>query len=187
MPKLKQEDVKKRLKELGVEFSEEDSYSNLYSMMLLAEKKEAPEEPKAIEEVPEEIKEPEKPKEVAEIEDEAVETDAEGVEEKKEPVNPFSSFEDKRPMTGKATQMREKLKKQKQIPITIPLGTEEKVGSTHQVTLNGYTMFILKGIQVYVPEQVHEVLQEKFQHELHVREHPLKISGVKDIKLQEYN
>jgi len=160
MPKLKKEDVILKLEELEIEFDPKASYGDLLALLKAGEDK-TPEEPVAEEPV-------EKP-------------------EEKKKVNPFSSFEDKRPMTGKAMEMKKKLESQPKLPITIPLGTEEKVGSTQQVTLNGYTMFILKGIQVFVPLQVKEVLDAKFQHELNVREHPLKVKGVGNIALQEYN
>jgi len=159
MPKLKKEDVIAKLKELEVEFDPEASYNDLFALLKESEVEKTPvETPEVAEEKPEE----------------------------KKKVNPFSSFEDKRPMTGKAMEMKKKLDSQPKEPVTIPLGTEEKVGSTQQVTLNGYTMFILKGVQVFVPLQVKEVLDAKFQNELNVREHPLKVRGVGQIELREF-
>lgn len=165
MPKLKKEDVIAKLKELEIEFDPEASYNDLWALLKENVENETPEK-SATESVEEPVEEKE--------------------EEKKKYVNPFSSFESKQPMTGKAMEMKKQLESQPKVPVTIPLGTEEKVGSTHQVTLNGYTMFILKGIQVDVPLQVKEVLDAKFQNELNVRQHPLKVKGVGQIELREF-
>lgn len=174
MPKLSRLEVVQRLQELGVTYSESDSYSTLLATMKQAETTNA-------------IKEEEKP--VPEIVDEQVNQEVNEAVKKEDEVvkptttetkkyaNPFSSFETKLPMTGKAHEMRKKLMSQPRVPVYIPLGHEEKVGATHQVTLNGYTMFIRKGMQVDVPVQVKEILDEKFAHQLHVRQHPLRVSG----------
>lgn len=170
MPKLKKEEVIAKLKELNVEFDENESYNNLFNL----------------------LKETETPKEEAleagKVERIGEEGETTPPEEKKEEKrNPFASFETKLPMTGKAHEMRKKLMNQPKVPAFIPLGNDELVGSTHQVTLNGYTMFIRKGMTVQVPLQVKEILDEKFKVEMDVRQHPLKVKNMKDINLQQFD
>lgn len=168
MPKLSKEDVIAKLVELEVEYELDASYSDLLALL------------KDNEPVVED-KEEEAPEIVLEAETEEEKEIVEKV------VNPFSSFESKLPMTGKAMEMKKHLAAQPKQFVNIPLGADEKVGSTHQVTLNGYTLFIIKGMQVEVPLQVAEVLEAKFQHQLNVKQHPLRVGGVGDIKLQEFN
>ena len=171
MPHLKKEDVIAQLKELNVEFDETASYHDL--LKLLNEQGEK--------------------KPLVEAEEKIV-LEAEGVEEKKaveevKKVNPFFSFNDKTPLSKKAHEMRKKLMHQPAVPVLIPLGHEEKIGSTHQVTLNGYTMFIRKGMMVNVPLQVKQVLDEKFKHQMYMREHPLLVGSgdPHDIKLKKFD
>lgn len=162
MPKLSKQDVILKLEELAVIYDPQASYSDLLKLLQSKGETKTEEQPAVNEEVKEET-------------------------EKSVEKNPFSSFETKQILTGKAQEMRKKLMSQPRVPVMIPLGNEEKIGSTHQVTLNGYTMFIRKGMMVDVPLQVKEVLDEKFQHQLNVRQHPLKVSNVADIKLQSFD
>lgn len=173
MPKLSKEDVIAKLEELAVIYDPQASYSDLLKLL------QSQGENKPLEQANEEKKEeialtPETPEEIK------------AVEEVKN-VNPFFSFETKQPLTGKAQMMRKILMSQPRVPVYIPLGPEEKIGSTHQVTLNGYTMFIRKGQQVDVPVQVREVLEEKFRHQMNLREHPLRVSNIEDVKLKKFD
>lgn len=161
--KLTKLEVVEKLKELNLEFDENANYNDLLALL-----KENTKETTA---------------ETAPVKQE--ETGKE--EEPKVERNPFLSFDSKTPMTGKAHAMKKKLQNQPRVPVFIPLGHEELVGSTHQVTLNGYTMFIRKGQQVMVPVQVAEVLEQKFKHQDFVRQHPLRVSGANDIKLMPFN
>ena len=176
MPKLSKQDVIAKLEELAVIYNPEASYSDLPKLL------QAQGEIKT-EEQPAEVKE-EKKEEIALKPETAEEIKA--VEEIKY-INPFSSFETKQPLTGKAQMMRKVLMSQARVPVYITLGPEEKIGSTHQVTLNGYTMFIRKGQQVDVPVQVREVLEEKFRHQMNLREHPLRVGNIADIKLKQFD
>jgi len=169
MPKLSKEEIIAKLASLGVPFDVTASYNDL--LVILKGQGETPALEQAIEVV-------------------SSEKDGKTEEEKaviKEVTNPFFSFETKQPLTGKAQLMRKILMSQARVPVYIPLGHEEKIGSTHQVTLNGYTMFIRKGQQVEVPYQVKEILEEKFAHQMNVRQHPLRVSNVGDVKLQSFD
>jgi len=185
MPKLSKEELIAKLASLGVPFDVTASYNDL--LKVLKEQGETPALKQAdgiadgIADVKADVKE------IAVV---SSEEDGKTAEEKaviKEVTNPFSSFETKQPLTGKAQLMRKILMSQPRVPAYIPLGHEEKIGSTHQVTLNGYTMFIRKGQQVDVPYQVKEVLDEKFAHQMNVRQHPLRVSNVADVKLQAFD
>jgi len=178
MSKLTKEDVIAKLTELKVEFDKEASYNDLLKLLKDSEPKE------------EKITQSEPKEEKITMESEGVTAEEKkAVEEIKEKSNPFFSFNDKTPLTKKAHEMRKKLMHQVRVPVMIPLGHEEKVGSTHQVTLNGYTMFIMKGVMVDVPLQVAQVLEEKFRHQRFMREHPLLVSSgdPRDIKLQKFD
>lgn len=176
MPKLSKEDVIAKLKEKNISYRENASYSELLKLL---KEQEPTEEITTQEQVP---------KVTTETEGVSAE-EKKAVEEVKKSVNSFSSFETKTPLTGKAQEMRKKLMSQPRVPVMIPLGHEEKIGSTHQVTLNGYTMFIRKGQMVDVPLQVREVLEEKFKHQTNVRQHPLLVSSgdPANIKLQKFD
>lgn len=169
MPKLSKQDVIAKLEELAVIYDPEASYSDLLKLLQGEGETKTEEQPAVKEEIALEAETAEEKKAVEEIK------------------NPFSSFESKQPLTGKAQEMRKKLISQPRVPVYIPLGHEEKIGATMQVTLNGYPMFIRKGQQVDVPLQVKQVLEEKFQHQINVRQHPLRVGGVADVKLQQFD
>jgi len=192
MPKLSKEDVILKLMELGVEYDSKASYNDLLATLKAVEQ----EDDKALEKgiKGEKVPSPEIVSTDKETNDEVkeaidkVETELPKEEPKEEKKNPFFSFETKTPLTGKAHEMRKKLMSQPTIPVFIPLGAEEKIGSTQQVTLNGYPIFIRKGQQVDVPRQVYEVLQEKFQHQMNVRQHPYLVTGgPQNIELQSFD
>lgn len=175
MPKLKKEDVIAQLEELEVEFDPKATYSDLLALLKDQEEK-APtsKEKPDVQDVEQDV-----------AHDLAKEEALEGDDKMK--VNPFSSFESKTPMTGKAHKMKKVLAAQHKVHIMIPLGPEEELGVTQQVTLNGYAMFIRKGQMVEVPAQVAEVVNAKLQHQENVRMHPLKVGGVEEIKLKKFN
>ena len=176
---MSKEEVVKRLMELGVSHDPQDSYSTLLTVLKAAEKEDGTALEAGINK--EEVKSPE----IVSTDETVNEEVAEAV--KMEKKSPFFSFNTKTPLTAKAHEMRKKLMHQPRVPVMIPLGHEEKIGATHQVTLNGYPMYILKGQMVDVPLQVAEVLNAKFKHQADVRQHPLRVSNVANIKLQEFN
>jgi hypothetical protein len=189
MPKLSKQDIITKLNEVGVDYDLTASYDTLLAVLRQAEKEHTTtleagvkgdnvEPPVSADETVNEH--------VAEAvqKDEKVEKE---VEKEKVYANPFSSFETKMPMTGKAHEMRKKLLNQPRVPVMIPLGAEEKVGATHQVTLNGYVMFIRKGQMVDVPVQVADVLNAKFKHQTDVRQHPLRVTGGNVTALQQFD
>jgi len=169
MPKQSKQAIIAKLMEMGVAHDPQASYDDLLALLKEQAKEETAETP---------------PVDKAEVKDEEVEKEVAKVTA--EIRNPFSSFETKLPMTGKAHAMKKKLLSQPRVPVLIPLGHEEELGSTHQVTLNGYTMFIRKGQMVDVPRQVAEVLNAKFKHQEDVRRHPLLAKNMKG-NLKEFN
>jgi len=59
--------------------------------------------------------------------------------------------------------MKEQLSKQPKVSFLIPLGPGENEGSTDQVCLNGYKLKIKKGVMVELPQQVAEILANKYK------------------------
>jgi hypothetical protein len=191
MPKLKKEDIIMQLAGLGVKFNPTASYGELRT--LLKEQESTQEKLDPLTKAEAETPVVEEPKRMT-MESEGIgnkQSDAieKEVEEAKQSLNPFATFENKAPLTGKAHEMRKALMSQPRVPVMIPLGAEEKIGATHQVTLNGYTLFIRKGQIVDVPIQVAKTLKEKTDHQLNVREHPLRVGSgdPRDIKLQKFD
>lgn len=62
------------------------------------------------------------------------------------------------PKGSKAEIMKAKLAKQKKVTILIPLGKDDRPGTTTPVTLNGYRLNIQHGVYVPVPEQVAKII-----------------------------
>lgn len=65
-----------------------------------------------------------------------------------------------------AQRMKEYLDSQPKINFLIPLTPGEKEGSYETVSLNGYTLKIKKGVLVPLPQQVAELLAEKYKIEM---------------------
>ena len=59
--------------------------------------------------------------------------------------------------------MKEQLATQPKVSFLIPLGPGENEGSTDQVCLNGYKLTIKKGVMVELPQQVVEILANKYK------------------------
>jgi len=65
-----------------------------------------------------------------------------------------------------AQRMKENLNSQAKISFLIPLLPGEPEGSYETVCLNGYTLKIKKGVLISLPQQVVEILAEKYKVEL---------------------
>ena len=98
------------------------------------------------------------------------------------PANPVEERNVERRWQKKADHMRRKLEHQTKVRILVPLEANEKQGvvewrknaktgkdeqviisgDVQPVTLNGYAYYVPKGIYVEVPEQVANVITEKF-------------------------
>lgn len=63
----------------------------------------------------------------------------------------------------KKESMRKQLESQKRITVMIPLEGKEKPGTMFSVILNGYPIYIPKGVYVEVPQQIADVVQESQQ------------------------
>jgi len=91
------------------------------------------------------------------------------------------------PLTGKAMQMKAKLDAQPKVMVFVPLAAGEKLGVTQPVTLNGYPLFIPKGVGIEVPLSVKEVIDIKLKQQNAVFNHPLNITGArKEVPLTQY-
>lgn len=69
----------------------------------------------------------------------------------------------------KAEQMKAQLESQPKVSILIPLEKGEKKGSVQPFCLNGYRFNVPKGQMTQVPEQVANIISERFNVELEVR------------------
>ena len=72
-------------------------------------------------------------------------------------------------LKNKAQQMKEQLEAQPKVMIMIPLEKGERAGTEHPFCINGYKFKVPKGRMVSVPEQVAEMVAERFSVELDVR------------------
>lgn len=62
----------------------------------------------------------------------------------------------------KAEQMKEQLEKQPKVRMIIPLGQGENKGSTLTFCLNGYRIEYPKNTTIEVPQQIADMIREKF-------------------------
>jgi len=69
----------------------------------------------------------------------------------------------------KADQMKANLDKQNKVTILIPLEKGEKKGAVQPFCINGYRFTVPKGTMTQVPEQVAQMISERFNVELEVR------------------
>lgn len=190
MAALKKKDIIAKLKSLGIKADPGAGYNDLRALLKKVEaeqpteevtKEKAPEK----EETPERIT-PDSPTQKEKDPLSPPENQEEAIEEARK--NPFFSLDSKQPLTGKAHAMRKRLMYEEKVTVYIPLGSDELVGSTHQVTLNGYPMFIRKGEYVDVPLSVKKVIEAKMRHELNVRNHPARLKGgLASAKLQDFD
>jgi hypothetical protein len=63
----------------------------------------------------------------------------------------------------RAHRMKEVLQSQPQVKFAIPLAMGEKKGAYETVQINGYKLTIMKGVMVDLPQQVVELLSDKYQ------------------------
>jgi len=82
----------------------------------------------------------------------------------------------------KAEQMKANLEAQPKVSILIPLEKGEKKGAKQPFTINGYRFEVPKGQMTQVPEQVAQMISERFNIELDVRSRSIdqKSSDVQD-------
>lgn len=87
---------------------------------------------------------------------------------------------------SKAAQMKAWLDTQPKATVFVPLAPGEKLGVTQSVILNGYHMYIRKGQQVVVPQPVAEILDEKLKHRMSIENHPNRLSGDGEVKMDKF-
>lgn len=91
------------------------------------------------------------------------------------------------PFTGKALAMKKMLEAEPKEMTFIPLAGGEKLGVTHPVILNGYPLYIPKGVGILVPKTVKEVLDIKLKQLNAAANHPYNITGGgKEVPLTQY-
>lgn len=67
-------------------------------------------------------------------------------------------------LSEEALRVKEKLSKQPKLPIFLPLEAGERKGISYRsVVINGYRFEVKKGIMVYVPQAVHDLLINAMQ------------------------
>jgi hypothetical protein len=69
----------------------------------------------------------------------------------------------------KAEEMKAHLASQPKVSILIPLERGEKKGATQPFTINGYRFNVPKGMMTQVPEQVAQMISERFNVDLEIR------------------
>ena len=87
----------------------------------------------------------------------------EPVKVKPTPVSPEIRVKDK------AAEMKAYLETQPKVSILIPLERGEKKGATQPFTINGYRFNVPKGMMTQVPEQVADMISERFNVDLDIR------------------
>jgi len=113
------------------------------------------------------------PKKIKDIkyEDETIVVPSEPVKPEAVPTSNQTVQEQLR--TG-AEQQKAWLDAQPKVSILIPLEKGEKKGAEQPFTINGYRFTVPKGQMVQVPEQVAEMVAERFNIELEVRSQSLE-------------
>jgi len=85
-----------------------------------------------------------------------------------EPVKaPETNFKQK--FQNKIDMMKNHLENQPKVSILIPLEKGEKKGAAQPFCINGYRFTVPKGTMTQVPQQVAEMIAERFNVELEVR------------------
>jgi hypothetical protein len=72
-------------------------------------------------------------------------------------------------MATEAEQMKAHLESQPKVSILIPFEKGEKKGASQPFCINGYRFTVPKGVMTQVPEQVAEMIAERFNVELEIR------------------
>jgi hypothetical protein len=70
---------------------------------------------------------------------------------------------------SKADQMKSQLEAQEQISVLIPLEKGEKKGAKQSFIINGYRVDYPKGKFIKVPEQIAQMISDRYEIELEVR------------------
>lgn len=82
---------------------------------------------------------------------------------------PISNSGIKKQLDKNRNEMKEILENQPKVSILIPLEKGEQRGAVQPFTINGYRFTVPKGQMTQVPEQVAEMISERFNIELEVR------------------
>jgi hypothetical protein len=80
-----------------------------------------------------------------------------------------TNAEIKKRVQSKSEQMQAQLEAQPKVMILIPLEKGEKKGAAQPFCINGYRFKVPKGVMSPVPEQVAQMIAERYQVELQVR------------------
>jgi hypothetical protein len=67
---------------------------------------------------------------------------------------------------GKAQQMKEQLDAQRKVAVIIPLERGEKAGTMHSFGINGLKLQYPKGKMIEVPEQIAQMISERWGFDL---------------------
>ena len=105
------------------------------------------------------------PKKIKDIENE---NKNKPIKKAKEPIVP-SVVDIQQRVKTKAEQMKVHLESQPKVSILIPLEKREKKGAVQPFTINGYRFTVPKGTMTQVPEQVAQMISERFNVELEAR------------------
>jgi hypothetical protein len=81
---------------------------------------------------------------------------------------------------SKAEQMKDHLESQPKVSILIPLERGENKGSVQPFCINGYRFSVPKGVMTSVPEQVAQMVSDRFQVDLEVRNRAIGRTDVKN-------
>ncbi len=78
---------------------------------------------------------------------------------------------------SKAQQMKEILENQKQVMVMIPLEKGEPSNAKQSFCINGYNISYPKGTMVAVPEQIAEMIAERYKIDLNIRKASLEYAN----------
>lgn len=78
---------------------------------------------------------------------------------------------------NKANQQKAYLDAQPKVSVLIPFAKGEKKGVTQPFTINGYRLNVPKGVMIQVPQQIAEMIAERFNVELEVKGRSLENKG----------
>ena len=104
------------------------------------------------------------PKKITDIENENKNESVKVVEQKIPTTTDIAKM-----VKSKAEQMKAHLDAQPQVSIMIPLEKGEKKGAVQPFTINGYRITVPKGRMTTVPEQVAQMISERFDVDLDIR------------------
>jgi hypothetical protein len=115
------------------------------------------------------------------IDDKNEKVEAEVVAPKAKPEPTITPAQIQQRVKSKAEQMQEQLEKQPKVMILIPLERGEKKGAEQSFCINGYKMSVPKGVMTPVPEQIAQMVSDRYAVELAVRGRSIDQKGT-DVK-----